>query len=141
MEREQHHEIDYRELVTDYQWAVEAYRTRQTSGHAALVEERAALLTAAVVALPGRFALGQLVATPGAVTALGEAGHHPAEFLLRHKHGDFGELGPEDLAENERAVREGSRVFSSYTTRLDQKLWCITEWDRSVTTLLLPEEY
>jgi hypothetical protein len=38
-------------------------------------------------------------------------------------------------------VREGSRVFSAYRTRLDQTLWCITEWDRSATTLLLPEEY
>jgi hypothetical protein len=58
-----------------------------------------------------------------------------------HKHGDWGELPPEDVAANEWAVLEGSRVFSAYRTRLDETLWVITEWDRSVTTLLLPEEY
>jgi hypothetical protein len=93
------------------------------------------------LARPGRFALGRLLQTPGAHEAMATALHHPAEFLLRHQHGDWGELPPEDLAENERAVCEGSRIFSAYRTRLDAKLWVITEWDRSATTLLLPDEY
>jgi hypothetical protein len=65
----------------------------------------------------------------------------PAEFLLRHRHGDWGDLDPEDRRANERALRLGDRLLSSYRTRLDAKLWIITEWDRSATTLLLPEEY
>jgi hypothetical protein len=93
------------------------------------------------LAKPGRFELGRLVQTPGAHEAMATALHVPAEFLLRHKQGDWGELPSEDHAENERAVREGSRIFSAYRTRRDAKLWVITEWDRSATTLLLPEEY
>jgi hypothetical protein len=93
------------------------------------------------LAKPGQFALGQVVMTPGASDALLEAQHVPPEFLLRHVHGDWGELCAEDRRENERSLRVGSRLLSSYRTRTDQKLWIITEWDRSVTTLLLPEEY
>jgi len=70
-----------------------------------------------------------------------EAQHVPPEFLLRHKHGDWGELPEEDLRENEWSLQHGARLFSAYRTRTDEKLWVITEWDRSVTTLLLPAEY
>jgi hypothetical protein len=132
--------IDYRALLTAYQQAVDAYRAHPSPALGQRIEDGASLLSIALL-LPGRFELGQLVATPGALTALGEAGHIPPEFLLRHKHGDWGDLDPDDVAENERAVREGSRVFSAYRTRLDEKFWVITEWDRSVTTLLLPEDY
>jgi hypothetical protein len=79
--------------------------------------------------------------TPGADQAMREAQHVPPEFLLRHLHGDWGDLPPEDLQENERALQVGSRLFSAYRTRTNEKVWVITEWDRSVTTLLLPEEY
>ncbi len=90
---------------------------------------------------PGRFEIGALALTPGAERAVRAGFHTPAEFLLRHKHGDWGEL-PEEVAwENERALREGGRLFSAYDTRAGARLWVITEWDRSATTLLLPEEY
>lgn len=139
MERESNH-ITYQSLLAAYHQAVDAYRAHPTLRLGQWVENGAALLSTALL-LPGRFELGHLVATPGALTALGEAGHIPPEFLLRHKHGDWGDLPPEDAAENERAVQEGARIFSAYRTRLDTKLWVITEWDRSVTTLLLPEDY
>jgi hypothetical protein len=90
---------------------------------------------------PGKFDLGQTLATPGAVEAMARADHIAPEFLLRHKHGDWGELCAEDRRENERALRQGSRLLSAYRTRDDAKLWVITEWDRSATTMLLPEEY
>lgn len=90
---------------------------------------------------PGKFGLGQMVMTPGADLAMRTARQVPPEFLLRHKNGDWGDLPLEDLGENERALRDGSRLFSAYQTRAEEKLWVITEWDRSVTTLLLPEEY
>lgn len=70
-----------------------------------------------------------------------EAGHIPPEFLLRHKHGDWGDLDPEDKQVNEQAQRLGSRRLSRYATRRQERLWVITEWDRSATTRLLPEEY
>ena len=88
-----------------------------------------------------RFALGQVVATPGALVALEEAGQLPQEFLHRHVVGDWGELDEHDRQANERAVHGGDRILSSYRTKKGAKLWLITEYDRSVTTLLLPSEY
>lgn len=87
------------------------------------------------------FSLGMLVATPGAMEALENTGQKPGEFLRRHVTGDWGEVPPEDAAENERALKHGSRLFSAYLLKDGTKIWVITEWDRSVTTILLPSEY
>jgi len=87
------------------------------------------------------FPLGQIVATPGALAALTRAKQAPHDFLIRHRTSDWGELGHEDKAENEYGLQHGFRILSSYTTATGEKLWVITEADRSVTTLLLPEEY
>jgi hypothetical protein len=87
------------------------------------------------------FALGQVLATPGALEALKAAGQRPEEFLNRHIVGDWGEVPPEDARENELSVRQGFRILSAYTLTTGVKMWIITEADRSATTLLLPEEY
>ncbi|MGH9823034.1 MAG: hypothetical protein ACREDR_07285 [Blastocatellia bacterium] len=87
------------------------------------------------------FALGRLVATPGALEALTRAGQTPIEFIVRHQRGDWGECDPEDAKENDLSVREGFRILSVYRTAKGEKLWVITEADRSATTLLLPSEY
>ena len=87
------------------------------------------------------FPLGQVVATPGALTALEDAGQNPVEFLHRHVTGDWGNLDEHDRNENELALREGFRLLSAYQTNKGVRIWVITEWDRSVTTILLPEEY
>jgi hypothetical protein len=87
------------------------------------------------------FMLGQVVATPGALQALAAAGQHPLTFLSRHARGDWGELCAEDREQNAMALREGHRLMSAYTFGNGEKLWIITESDRSVTTLLLPHEY
>lgn len=88
-----------------------------------------------------RFALGQVVATPGALAAMEEAGQNLLELLMRHQSGDWGELDEEDKAENELSVREGFRLMSAYVLSTSIKVWIITESDRSATTFLLPEEY
>jgi hypothetical protein len=88
-----------------------------------------------------RFPLGRLLATPGALQALEKAGQQPQEFLDRHSKGDWGELDSHDIRENEFSLGRGLRLLSSYTTAAGDKLWIITEADRSTTTLLLPEEY
>ena len=87
------------------------------------------------------FPLGQFVATPGALAALERAKHPPTCFLARHAIGGWGELEPTDVAENEYSVTHGLRLLSSYRTDAGERLWIITEADRSATTLLLPEEY
>ena len=53
----------------------------------------------------------------------------------------YGELPEEDRRENEWSLANGARLFSAYATRREDKLWVITEWDRSVTTMLIPSEY
>lgn len=87
------------------------------------------------------FPLGQLVATPGAIALLQELNRSPVEFISRHLMGDWGDLCPDDIKANQDALHHGTRLFSSYVINTHQKLWVITEADRSVTTLLLPEEY
>jgi hypothetical protein len=88
-----------------------------------------------------KFSLGRVVATPGALRSLEEANQNPFEFLAKHQAGDWGELCEEDKRENEFSVRNGFRILSAYRTRNNTRIWIITEADRSVTTLLLPDEY
>jgi hypothetical protein len=87
------------------------------------------------------FELGRLVATPGALELLTRAEQTPLEFLARHSRGDWGECCPEDAKENDFSVKAGFRILSVYRTLTGEKIWIITEADRSVTTLLLPAEY
>ena len=91
--------------------------------------------------LPGKFPLGQVVATPGALAALQAANQDALPLLMRHAQGDWGELDPHDWQENEFSLQHGWRLLSAYTLADGTRLWIITEADRSATTLLLPEEY
>jgi hypothetical protein len=85
--------------------------------------------------------LGSIVATPGALRAMEAVRQQPMDLLVRHAAGDWGEVGEEDWASNDRAVTHGGRLLSAYRLADDTKLWVITEADRSVTTILQPEEY
>ena len=87
------------------------------------------------------FELGQIVATPGALAALKKARQQAGEFLTRHVTREWGDLPDEDRKENEYSLEHGFRLLSAYKTNAGDRLWIITEADRSVTTLLLPEEY
>jgi hypothetical protein len=88
------------------------------------------------------FSLRQIVSTPGALSALGKEGIDASSLLQRHITGDWGEVSEDDRRENNLAATEGFRILSAYTLpRTGVKLWVITEADRSVTTLLLPDEY
>ena len=88
------------------------------------------------------FDLGHVVMTDGAA-ALG-VDFRP--YIARHQAGDWGELLDDfDKRQNNQAVKEGLRILSAYNIPIGneerEKIWVITEWDRSVTTVLLPEEY
>ena len=87
------------------------------------------------------FRLGTVLITPGAILALVEAQQSALDLLERHAYGDWGELAPEDWQANEDALQEGTRLLSAYTLTTGQRLWIISEWDRSITTLLTPVEY
>ena len=86
-----------------------------------------------------KFFLGRLVATSNAMSTL-----LPEEIrsaLRRHATGDWGELDTEDRLANENALLRGDRLFSVYHSGAGVKFYVITEWNRSVTTVLLPEDY
>jgi hypothetical protein len=88
---------------------------------------------------PKTFPLGQTVITRAAHARL-----HPVDVvacLARHARCDWGECPKQDIAENELSLREGFRLLSVYRDRNRTKFWIITEADRSVTTVLLPEDY
>ncbi|UXL05864.1 plasmid related protein [Achromobacter xylosoxidans] len=84
--------------------------------------------------------LGQVVATPGALNLLQRANLNPFQMLSRHRSGDWGDVPMEDALANEAAAIHGNRVISSYEVA-GERLWVITEANRSATTLLLPKEY
>lgn len=87
------------------------------------------------------FPLGQIVATPNALDTLARYGVQPAELIDRHVGGDWGELPTEDAKANDAALKNGERLLSSYPLGQGVKVWIITEWDRSATTLLMPDDY
>jgi len=92
---------------------------------------------------PPRFRLGRTMQTRGIVAL--DLGEEVCDLLMRHERGDWGDLDAEDRQTNEAAIRpnpeECSRILSAYQTAGGVKVWIITEHDRSVTTVLLPEEY
>jgi hypothetical protein len=87
------------------------------------------------------FPLGQTVITPGALSAFEDSKQVPLDYLQRHAGGDWGDLTEEDKSENELSLKSGFRLLSAYRLNSGMKIWVITEADRSVTTILLPEEY
>lgn len=90
-----------------------------------------------------KFNLGQTVMTRGIANEI-EHNSTFAQFVhtsfIRHTNGDWGELGEEDKQANEYALENGDRLFSAYKKE-DWKIYIITEWDRSYTTILFPNEY
>lgn len=96
---------------------------------------------------PFLFSLGQTVATPGALRAIEEAHEVSSTFIIRHLRGDWGDLGDDDKRANDRALKDGSRIFSAYILpRTGSKIYVITEAEgddqrRESTCVLLPEDY
>jgi len=88
-----------------------------------------------------KFPLGQVVATPGALEALEQSGQTPDFFLAKHASGDWGEVSKGDKKLNDEALVDGGRLLSAYRTLRNERIWVITEADRSSTCLLKPEEY
>jgi hypothetical protein len=97
-----------------------------------------------LVGIP-KLELGKIVATPGALACLGKHGVDPLHLVLWHQQGQWGALDREDVAANQSALKDGSRIFSSYIIG-GEKVWIITEavdedGSRNSTAILLPSEY
>ncbi|WP_110972548.1 hypothetical protein [Pseudomonas huaxiensis] len=87
------------------------------------------------------FPIGALICTASVDTLIREGRVDPLLYVCRHVSGDWGDLCEEDRHANTSAVELGNRILSSYQIAPDLKIWVITEADRSVTTILLPEDY
>jgi len=87
-----------------------------------------------------KFPLGTILATPAAVALLRSKGVSPIDLLIRHASGDWGDVYAQDAVANNEAMHSGARIFSAYQIG-QNKVWIITEADRSSTCLLLPSEY
>jgi hypothetical protein len=94
-----------------------------------------------------KFPLGSVVITTNAMALIEENYSAPqvqlTTLLKRHAECDWGNVPPEDAEQNNSALIKGQeqRILSSYEVTKDQNIWIITEWDRSVTTILLPDDY
>lgn len=89
-----------------------------------------------------KFLMGQVVMTPSVEAVMMEHKVSWIDLLKRHSNCDWGVLDPEDVKANEDALKYGNRILSSYPIpNTDEKIWIISEADRSVTTLLLPSDY
>lgn len=85
--------------------------------------------------------LGMVVGTPGALAELENEGIAPQQILVRHMAGNWGDVSADDREANDRAVKMGDRILSAFILPFGVKVWVVTEWDRSATTVLLPVEY
>jgi len=88
-----------------------------------------------------KFEPGQTVSTPGALEELTRAGVRPIEIYERHLRLEQGSLCDEDHEENKKAIENENRIFSAFKLSTGAEIYVITEWDRSVTTILKPSEY
>ena len=89
--------------------------------------------------LRAKFRLGWIVSTPNALSHL--TNEDILTAIQRHHAGDWGDVDDSDRKENELSLERGFRLFSVYRSASGMKFWLITEADRSVTTVLLPEDY
>ena len=123
-------------------------KSRQSSPPIAGIEPHTLRADQIDLGPPALFSLGHVVATPAALALIQEHGASVPELLHRHLTGDWQEMCKPDRDSNWAAVLEGeTRVFSSFDIAPEGhadkpiKIWVITEWDRSVTTVLRPEDY
>lgn len=97
------------------------------------------------------FRTGQVVLTPSVQSDVADNNSFATLVmgsLRRHVCGDWGDCYPEDASLNDQALKDDSRIFSVYEIPVElteilgeHRIWIITEWDRSRTTILYPSEY
>jgi hypothetical protein len=86
-----------------------------------------------------KFSVGEIHVTPGAAAKL--LPQDIDDALRRHGRGDRGEVGADGKQDNDARVEQGGTIASIYTSSTGVQFYVLTEADRSVTTVLLPQEY
>ena len=116
-----------------------AFQEKTMLGWGACSMMEVLIMTIGCLLVPCSFSLGRVVITPNAAERLDP--DDVALSLQRHAARDWGLCCPQDAQANDDALRDGCRLLSAYRDRHGVKFWIITEADRSVTTILLPEDY
>ena len=93
------------------------------------------------VFIESKFCLGEIVSTTHLFEHCEKNHFTLLPYLVRHAQGDWGDVCKEDWESNDEALKSGQRLLSAYALPDGEKIWIITEWDRSVTTMLFPEDY
>ena len=93
------------------------------------------------VFIESKFRLGEIVSTTHLFEHCEKNNFALLPYLVSHAQGDWGDVCQEDKKANDQALKTGERLLSAYTLPDGEKIWIITEWDRSVTTILFPEDY
>lgn len=91
--------------------------------------------------IESKFDFGRVVATTTLANYCEKKGFSMLPYLIRHANGDWGDVCKEDRKSNDEALKNGERLLSEYKLPDGRRIWIITEWDRSATTLLFPEDY
>ena len=86
------------------------------------------------------FKLGQTVITRNALAFCEQHNISPMQYIQQHANGLWGELDQQDIQANIDAIAYDGRILSCYRIE-GEKFYCVTEWDRSVTTFLLASDY
>ena len=128
-------------VLADYRHALDAYRADPGSLPRTAFLDRAVIRLQEAVRQPGLFKLGLVALTEGAIRELVGGQHLAEEFLLRHKHGDFGLMVPDDVQTNRFAIDHGHRITSRYETRAGGELWVVTDGQRLATHLFERREH
>ena len=89
--------------------------------------------------MPALFELGRIVITRDAIAEI--SWENILAAIRRHVHGDWSNVEAEDRQANDDALRCDDRLLSSYESARQIEFWLLTEWDRTVTTILLPSDY
>lgn len=93
------------------------------------------------IIIESKFNFGNVVATTPLFEYCKARSFPLLPYMVRHAQGDWGDVCKEDWESNDEALKSGQRLLSEYKLPDGKRIWIITEWDRSATTLLFPEDY
>ena len=134
-------EAPWRRCLEDYRRAFAAYHANPASLATTAFLDRAIVRLEEASRAPGLFELGLVALSHGAVAELSRTKHLAEEFLIRHKHGDWGNVTEDEARNNRYAVIRDDQITSRYETRSGSGLWVMTYGNRAATHLYTPEEH
>ena len=94
-----------------------------------------------IVLTESKFHLGEIISTTHSFEHCEKNRFALFSYLARHANGDWGDVCEEDWKSNDEALKNGERLLSEYKLPDGRRIWIISEWNRSATTLLFPEDY